>query len=220
MLTAPDEGVMPVPWDPLYKAKWEEFITALGARYDNNPRLGYVVMTGFCMVAESYLAREQPDIDFFDASAIAAGYTGNGTLPAGLVAWEATVQEMVGQYMSAFPHTPLFITGAYPYGGGDSQDVSTSAMNDIFDWGVATYPGRFGIMNSQLHATSAAGYFLNSAIFTNYLYDPTGIQFLCSSVGDDNGARLSNSPPYGPDPLLSPYDAMNNSFTAAVSFGD
>src|SRR4029453_12542424 len=32
VLTAPDEGVMPVPWDPLYKAKWLEFITAFGAR--------------------------------------------------------------------------------------------------------------------------------------------------------------------------------------------
>src|SRR5205807_1921269 len=31
--------------------------------------------------------------------------------------------------------------------------------------------------------------------------------------------HLSNSPPYGNDPLLSAYDAMNNSFTAAVSFG-
>src|SRR5437667_4644341 len=92
-------------------------------------------------------------------------------------------------------------------------------MNDIFDWGVATYPGRFGIMNSQLHATSASGYYLNAAIYANYLYDPTGIQFLCNSATDDNVARLSNSPPYGADPLLSAYDAMNNSFTAAVSFG-
>ena len=218
VLTAPDEGAMPVPWDPLYRAKWEEFITALGARYDFNPQLGYIVMTGFCQVAEAYLATEQADIDFFDANAIAAGYTGNGTLPAGLVAWEATIQEMIAQYMIAFPHTPLFITGARPY-GGDSQEVGTTAMNDIFDWGVATYPGRFGIMNSQLHATSAAGYYLNAAIYGNYLYEPTGIQFLCNSASDDNVARLSNSPPYGDDPLLSAYDAMNNSFTAAVNFG-
>src|SRR5262249_17347460 len=49
--------------------------------------------------------------------------------------------------------------------------------------------------------------------------EPTGIQFLCNSATDDNVARLSNSPPYGDDPLLSSYDAMNNSFTAAVSFG-
>src|SRR5262249_2310257 len=156
-------------WDPLYKAKWEEFITALGGQYDNNPQLGYVVMTGFCQVAEAYLANQQPDIDFFDASAFAAGYSGNGTLPAGLVAWEATVHEMIAQYMIAFPHTPLFITGARPY-GGDSQAVGSIAMNDIFAWGVATYPGRFGIMNSQLHATSAVGYYLNAAIYANYLY--------------------------------------------------
>src|SRR5262249_7525832 len=95
----------------------------------------------------------------------------------------------------------------------------TSAMNDIFDWGVATYPGRFGIMNSQLHVTSGIGYYLNAAIYANYLYEPTGIQFLCNSATDDNVARLCNAPPYGDDPLLSAYDAMNNSFTAAVSFG-
>ena len=218
LLTAPDEGAMPVPWDPLYKAKWEEFITALGARYDNSPQLGYMVMTGFCQIAEAYLATEQADIDFFDASAVAAGYLPTPDLPAGLVAWEATVQEMTAQYMIAFPHTPVFITGARPY-GGDSQAVGTTAMNDIFDWGVATYPGRFGIMNSQLHATSASGYYLNAAIYANYLYDPTGIQFLCNSATADNVARLSNSPPYGNDPLLSAYNAMNNSFTAAVSFG-
>src|SRR5438093_149309 len=118
--------------------------------------------------------------------------------------------------MTAFPTTPLLITGARPY--PDLQG-GTRAMNDIFAWGVATYPGRFGIMNSQLHATSASGYYLNAAIYANYLYEPTGIQFLCNSATDDNVARLSNSPPYGNDPLLSPYDAMNNSFTAAVSFG-
>src|SRR5438093_470865 len=118
--------------------------------------------------------------------------------------------------MTAFPTTPLLITGARPY--PDLQG-GTRAMNDIFAWGVATYPGRFGIMNSQLHATSAAGYYLNAAILSNYLYEPTGIQFLCNSATDDNVARLSNSPPYGNDPLLPAYDAMNNSFTAAVSFG-
>src|SRR5438552_7712733 len=114
LLTAPDEGAMPVPWDPLYKAKWEEFITALGAQYDNSPQLGYIVMTGFCQIAEAYLATEQADIDFFDTSAVAAGYLPTPDLPAGLVAWEATVQEMTAQYMIAFPHTPVFITGARP----------------------------------------------------------------------------------------------------------
>src|SRR5205823_4891585 len=51
------------------------------------------------------------------------------------------------------------------------------------------------------------------------LTEPVGIQFLCSTSTDDNVARLSNSPPYGSDPLLSAYDAINNSFTAAVNIG-
>jgi len=218
VLTAPDQGVMPVPWDPLAKAKWKAFVSALGARYDSNPQLGYMVMTGFCQAGEAYLATTQADIDFFNASAIAAGYVATPDLPAGLVAWEATVKEIVGQYMISFPNTPLLITGARPY-GGDSQAVGQKAMNDIFGWGVATYPGRFGIMNSQLHVTSSLGYYLNAAISNNHLTEPVGIQFLCSSNSADNVARLSNSTPYGPDPLLSAFDAMNASFTAGVSFG-
>ena len=30
---------------------------------------------------------------------------------------------------------------------------------------------------------------------------------------------MSNSPPWGDDPLLTPYDAVNNSLTLGVSFG-
>ncbi len=74
-------------------------------------------------------------------------------------------------------------------------------------------------MNSQLHATSVPGYFANAAIYNNWLTQPTGVQFLCSSGTADNVARLSNSPPWGSDPLLSAYDAMNNSFTAALNIG-
>lgn len=220
VLTPAEEGVMVVPWDPVAKAKWKRFIIALAARYDSNPQVQYIGMTGFQKTGECYLASAQADIDFFDASAIAAGYAATETLPAGLVAWEATVKEIVAQYMTSFPNTPLLITGARPY-GGDSQAVGQSAMIDIFGWGVATYPGRFGIMNSQLHATSASGYYLNSWIVDHSLTEPVGIQFLCSgsSENPDNIARLSNSPPWGNDPLLTPYDAVNNSLTLGVSFG-
>src|SRR5207249_7545333 len=154
---------MPVPWEHLAKAKWKQFIVAIAARYDNNPQLHYMVMSGFQQTGECYIANTQAAIDFFNANAEAAGYQATDTLPAGLVAWEATVKEIVAQYMTSFPNTPLLITGARPY-GGDSQSVGQKAMNDIFAWGVATYPGRFGIMNSQLHATSSPGYFLNAAI--------------------------------------------------------
>jgi len=220
VLNPATDGIMVVPWDPVAKAKWKRFIIALAEKYDSNPQLQYIGMTGFQKTGECYLASDPADIDFFDASAVAAGYAATDELPAGLVAWEATVKEIVAQYMTSFPNTPLLITGARPY-GGDSQAVGQDAMIDIFTWGVATYPGRFGIMNSQLHATSASGYYLNSWIVDNSLTQPVGIQFLCEGSGDnpDNLARLSNSPPWGDDPLLSPYDAVNNSLTLGVSFG-
>ncbi len=220
VLTPASDGIMVVPWDPIAKAKWKRLIVAMGAKYDKNPQLQYIGMTGFQKTGECYLASDQADIDYFDASAIAAGYTATDILPAGLVAWEATVKEIVAQYMISFPNTPLLITGARPY-GGDSQSLGQTAMIDIFTWGVAAYPGRFGIMNSQLHATSASGYYLNSWIVNRSLTEPVGIQFLCSGTSDnpDNIARLSNSPTWGDDPLLTPYDAVNNSLTLGAGFG-
>ena len=94
-------------------------------------------------------------------------------------------------------------------------------MTDIFSWGVATYPGRFGIMNSQLHATSATGYFLNAAIYDNRLTQPVGIQFLCSASGDnpDNLARRAILRRGATTHFSGPYDAVNNSLTAGVGFG-
>ena len=148
---------------------------------------------------------------------MAAGYQATDLLPAGLVAWEATVKEVVAQYMTSFKNTPLIITGARPY-GGDQQLSGQRAMNDIFDWGVSTYPGRFGIMNSQLHVTSTPGYYLNARILDNHLTEPTGIQFLCNS-SDDNLPRLCNAPPYGDSPLLPAYDAMSASFDAGLALG-
>ncbi len=64
-------------------------------------------MAGFCQQGEAYLATTQVDIDFFDADAIAAGYAPTDDLSAGLVAWEATIEEIVATYMTAFPTTPL-----------------------------------------------------------------------------------------------------------------
>lgn len=216
VLTAPDSGVMPVPWDPVVLTQWKAFVAALGARYDANPQLLYVPMGGFSQTGESYLATQPADVDYFNASAVAAGYTATMDFSAGMVAWQAVASEIMDTYMTAFQITPPFITVARPF---PQTEGGTKAANAIVARGVAKYPGRFGTMNSQLHATSAAGYFANAAIYDNWLTQPTGIQLLCSTNSADNVARLSNSPPWGSDPLLSTEAALNNSFTAAVNIG-
>ena len=37
---------MPVPWDPVFQAKWADFIAELGRRYDGHPDLVHVLITG------------------------------------------------------------------------------------------------------------------------------------------------------------------------------
>jgi hypothetical protein len=54
----------------------------------------------------------------------------------------------------------------------------------VIDWAVATYPGRFGIMNATLNAESSTGYYPNLAIFTYHDTQPVGFQMLCSSISD------------------------------------
>lgn len=39
-------ATIPLPWDPVFQRKWGEFISALGARYDPNPIVSFVKLTG------------------------------------------------------------------------------------------------------------------------------------------------------------------------------
>src|SRR2546430_6654562 len=133
-----------------------------------------------------------------------------------MVAWEAVATQTTDAYMTAFPTTPPFITAADPFPTTEGGDTG---LNDFIAWGVATYPGRFGIMTAQLNAISQPDFTAFAPIYDNRFTQPTGVQFLCSTGNADNVARLSNAPPWGQSPLLSAYDAINNSFTAAVNIG-
>jgi hypothetical protein len=37
---------MPVPWDPVFLSRWKEFVDALGVRYNSNPNVSLVHITG------------------------------------------------------------------------------------------------------------------------------------------------------------------------------
>ena len=58
------------------------------------------------------------------------------------------------------------------------------SLQTVIDWAVATYPGRFDIMNATLNAHSSTNYYPNLAIYTYYHTQPTGFQMLCSSIRD------------------------------------
>ncbi len=57
-------------------------------------------------------------------------------------------------------------------------------MNEIADYGATKYPGRFGIMNAQLKATSTALTGSSNALIEDYhSTNPTAFQCLTSAQG-------------------------------------
>ncbi|MEO7723755.1 MAG: hypothetical protein ABIU29_03570 [Chthoniobacterales bacterium] len=55
---------MPLPWDPVYRTYLYNFIDAFAARYDSDPTISYVVITGFQQRVENRL------VNIFDASVV------------------------------------------------------------------------------------------------------------------------------------------------------
>lgn len=158
---------MPLPWDPVFQTKWLPFVRAMGRRYDANPSLKYVVISGLSQELETNMSGSAAD----DAALAALG---------GIDAWVAAAKKIITVYANAFPTTPVFITASRVY----TNDYDNVALKTVIDWAVATYPGRFGIMNTTLSANSDTGYYPNLAIYTYHNTQPVGFQMLCSSIND------------------------------------
>ena len=159
---------MPIPWDATFQTKWFAFVRAMGQRYDANPALGYIVISGLGQYVETGLAKTSADV---------AALTALG----GTTAWVGAAKQIIASYAEAFPTTPFFITAATPFYNEDGE----SALQQVIDWGVATYPGRFGIMNASLNADSTTVYYPNLAVYTYHTTQPVGFQLLCAE--EDHG---------------------------------
>ncbi len=167
---------MPLPWDTKFLNKWLPFVHALGQRYDGNPALRYVVMSGLGQQMETYLAKTSAD----DTALTALGGTSS---------WIVGAKKIIAAYADAFPTTPFFITMARPF---PSTNPGTAALQQVVDWGVATYPGRFGLMSAGLNANSNTGYYPNEAIYTYRQAQPNGFQMVYSYI-KDGGLRIGGT---------------------------
>jgi hypothetical protein len=171
-------AAMPLPWEDAFLNQWTEFIRTLGARYDANPALQYVVIGGLGQATETYLAKTPAD---------AVALTALG----GQAAWVRAAKQIIAAYAAAFPTTPFYLTMAIPFPSTDPRplhDVSLLAEQELVNWAVATYPGRFGLMSASLNAHSTTGYYPNMAIYTYHRVQPTGFQMLFSNY-QDGGVR-------------------------------
>src|SRR5215467_7806426 len=65
---------MPIPWDSAYQSQWLTFVRAFGARYDGNPNLAYVIITGMGQGNTLKLAETTQDEANLATNAVQSGY--------------------------------------------------------------------------------------------------------------------------------------------------
>jgi hypothetical protein len=155
-----------VPWinDPVFLAKWSDFIKAAGARYDG--KVNYIAMGGLGKVLESGIAKMPSDMALLDTLG-------------GLGGWESAVKTITAAHAAAFQQTPFIFTAAKPYRSPEGQAALRRVINDL----APKYPKRFGIMDCSLNARSDVRYLPNELVRKWSATNPCGLQFLTSTRG-------------------------------------
>jgi hypothetical protein len=163
----------PLPWDPVYKEKYGDLVREMGSRYDAEPALSYVVISGLGRDVETFFTTNTKDTAKFNQAG-------------GLTAWEQAAKDMIDLYADAFPTTPI----VFALGKPTTDPAGIETVKRVVDYGKTTYPYRFGIMSNALNAQSSSDYWINSTIDENKDVILTGFQMVSPAVTQ---ARMKGS---------------------------
>jgi hypothetical protein len=123
---------MPLPWDDVYLAKWEGFNQAFGKRYNGNPHVYSIPMSGGGHIDEMNLPKaleKWRQVGYSDEKLIAA--------------WK----RLITAYQKAFPNTPTNLAINEPLGIGRSN-----VLKPVVSYVLATYPQRVYLQQNGLKA--------------------------------------------------------------------
>jgi hypothetical protein len=157
---------LPIPWDPVFLAKWQTFIQALGARYGSNRTLVSVMLYGvnFESVETSLpisngkkIEGEGKSCTGYNYPALwqAAGYTRTKV--------EDALATLQSDYQAAFPNTQL-LAGLNPAGfppidqDGNliaKETADADVPSELMASGAATLGSQFSAGDGGLSATGA-----------------------------------------------------------------
>jgi hypothetical protein len=132
--TYKDRLRMPIPWDEVYLTQWQEFIQAFGQRYNGNPHIYSIQMTGGGHIGEMNLPKAHKkwqQVGYSDAKLIAA--------------W----QRIIDAYQKAFPDTPTNLDINEPLGR------RSNVLNPVVSYVLVTYPGKVYLQQNGLKADFA-----------------------------------------------------------------
>jgi hypothetical protein len=156
---------MPRPWDPVFLAKWGSFVSAFGARYDTNPALTTVKLTGFSSrTPELFLptdVRKQINVSGKSCTTYddvtnwqAAGYTRTKA--------ESAWNTIAADFFTAFKHTAvaaMMEPADFPPidQNGNIMNVNSgeddTANTDVISKTIGLYGQQFILQNDGLSKT-------------------------------------------------------------------
>ena len=123
---------MPIPWDEVYLAKWEKFIQAVGRRYNRNPYIFSVGMSGGGYIFEMNLPKAYDKWH-------QAGYSDEKLI----AAWK----RIIDAYQQAFPDIPTNLDINEPLGKKHSH-----VLKPVLAYVLATYPQKVYLQHHGLQA--------------------------------------------------------------------
>ena len=168
---------MVLPWDPTFQKEWGAFVKAEGARYDANPNVGYVMIGGPGTAIETFMVHNQADYNTFAAAG-------------GLPKWIIASEQIIDMYGAAFKNTPFNLALGNPVTNVPSENqAGQRALQQVVDYAMAKYPGRFGICSHALQSislTQDSNYFVNQDIMQNSSTAPTGFQMISAATNSQN----------------------------------
>ena len=192
-----NESDMPFP-DANYLAKWDAFVTAMGARYDSDPNVALVFITGIGQqFVEFHVTNTVKNENAWNALAVTRGYRDKSA------AIQAVSQHVVDTFVAAFPTTPILFTTGNPWSDTDGE----IDQEFVEDYVLSVANGRAGTCDSFLKAKlTHTGTILQRAY-------PRGEQAINASYDERFYADISMPWPREPRPI---YDLLQN----AVEKGD
>ena len=183
------------PANAIYQMYWKSVIQEMAARYDNEPNVAYVFMGGPGREFETYYLGDSTQIASFSAMSTATCTDPQNDQATGAICgWVKGSEQIVDMYASAFIHTPFLLVLANPFGDGTATQAQLtngqSALEQLTNYTVNTYPGRAGIRSDGLRADYGTQY---AGTETSLLTKTTTVGFQMNGAAKSMSGTLAEA---------------------------
>src|SRR5437773_1367663 len=171
---------IPVPGGMVFMSRWQKFITDFGARYDSNPAVSYIIITGIGNHDEWNIAP-----GMLDTAAL-------GSTQAQVNTWKSASKQIIDFYMSAFPNTTVMGLPKPPFNPSNAAEDPLTSMREVSDYAANTYNCHFAYSIAPLQSsTTTSNYPPANELFLHWTTNPThGETLYAASSPDDFDATL------------------------------